>query len=99
MLILLISCGTSKNLNTLPSLDFPDFPIDPDIIDYTVKQDNIRGFSEITLQWKYDETKKVVLPFWFYEELIGYEIDIHKVQQQYNYLRNNYCVSTISELQ
>lgn len=95
---LLISCGTSNNVNILPKLNFPDFPIDPDCIDYTVKVNDVREYSLITFQWKQDKSKIVTLPYWFYEDLISYEIDCDKVFQQYEYLRLHY-VPTVSELQ
>ena len=94
-----MSCATSKPLVSLPKIDFPEFPIDPDKVTVTVEENKERVYSNVNITWSDNSMKKVTLPYWFWSDLMNYAIDSDTARQKYEVLRNNYGIQQVSDLQ
>lgn len=95
----LTSCTTSKTVEKIPRIDFPDIPIDVDKVDIEVKEDvNYKFLSDVIITWRDDSTKKVTLPYWFWMDFMNFIIESEEVRKKYEYLRENYEVSEIPKL-
>lgn len=87
LLLLLMSCVSVKeNPKVLPDIVFPDFPInvtDESIVFSTIDKEYIK------ICWT-KENKEVVLPYWFYEMFVKYDVAVSAAEEKYLYLKKTY---------